>query len=255
VVLAGGEEIGARCVISGLDPKTTLTRLLDPVEVGPTLGWRANNYRSHGSTAKVNLALSALPRFTAAGDVDRQLLRGRIVIATGIDDLERAFDNSKYGRMSVQPYIEATIPSLIDPLLTAQAPAGSHVMSAVVQWTPYRLRDYEWDDCRDTLGDLVVRRLEEFAPGIGGLVVGRQVLTPLDLEREYGLAGGHPFHGEPSLDQFFLWRPLLGHARHRMPLERLYLCGSGAHPGGGITGQPGQNAAREILSDWKKRRP
>jgi len=254
VVLAGGEEIGARCVISGLDPKTTLTRLLDPVEVGPTLGWRANNYRSHGSTAKVNLALSALPRFTAAGDEGRLLLRGRIVIATGIDDLERAFDDSKYGRMSAQPYIEATIPSLIDPLLTAQAPAGSHVMSAVVQWAPFRLRDYEWDDCRDTLGDLVVRRLEEFAPGIGGLVVGRQVLTPLDLEREYGLAGGHPLHGEPSLDQFFLWRPLLGHARYRMPLERLYLCGSGAHPGGGVTGQPGQNAAREILSDWKKRR-
>jgi phytoene dehydrogenase-like protein len=254
VVLATGEEIGARCVVSGLDPKTTLTRLLDPVEIGPTLGWRASNYRTSGSTAKVNIALSGLPVFPAAGDDARQLLRGRIVLGPGIDDLERAFDDSKYGRMSAQPYVEATIPSLVDPLLTARAPVGSHVMSAIVQWMPYRLRDYQWDDCREALGDLVIRRLEQVAPGFGSLVVGRQVLTPLDLEREYGLAGGHPLHGEPSLDQFFLWRPLLGHARYRMPVDRLYLCGSGAHPGGGVTGQPGQNAAREILSDWKKHR-
>jgi phytoene dehydrogenase-like protein len=254
VVLASGEEIGARSVVSGLDPKATLTRLVDPVEIGPTLGWRAANYRTRGSTAKVNLALSALPRFPAAGDESRQLLRGRIVLANGIDELEHAFDESKYGRMSALPYIEATIPSLVDPLLTSGAPAGSHVMSAIAQWMPYELRDYAWDDCRDALGDLVVRRLEQFAPGIGDLVVARQVITPLDLEREYGMSGGHPLHGEPSLDQFFLWRPLLGHARYRLPLERLYLCGSGAHPGGGITGQPGQNAAREMLSDWKKRR-
>ena len=255
VALGSGEEIGARIVVSGLDPKRTLAQLVDPVELGPTLGWRVANYRTAGAVAKVNLALAALPRFTAAGEDARQLLRGRIVIATGMDDLERAFDDSKYGRMSAQPYIEATIPSLADPLLTSGAPAGGHVLSAIVQWMPYALRDHGWDDCREELGDLVVRALERFAPAIADLIVARQVLTPLDLESGFGLTGGHPLHGEPGLDQFFLWRPLLGHARYRMPLEGLYLCGSGAHPGGGITGQPGQNAAREILTDWKKRRP
>ena len=127
-------------------------------------------------------------------------------------------------------------------------------MSVVLQYAPYALRDGDWDACRDELGDAAIGALETVAPGIGDLVTARQVLTPLDLEREYGLTGGHPLHAEPGLDQFFLWRPLLGHARYRMPLDGLYLAGSGAHPGGGITGGPGQNAAREILADWKKGR-
>jgi phytoene dehydrogenase-like protein len=127
-------------------------------------------------------------------------------------------------------------------------------MSVVFQYAPYALRDADWDACRDSVGDLAIRTLETVAPGIGKLVTARQVLTPVDLETEYGLTGGHPLHAEPTLDSFFLWRPLLGHARYRMPLDGLYLCGSGAHPGGGITGGPGQNAAREILADSKKRR-
>jgi phytoene dehydrogenase-like protein len=127
-------------------------------------------------------------------------------------------------------------------------------MSVVLQYAPYQLRDANWDDCREAVGDAAIRVLETVAKGIGKLVVARQVLTPLDLEREYGLTGGHPLHAEPGLDQFFLWRPLLGHARYRMPLDGLYLCGSGAHPGGGLTGGPGQNAAREILADWRRRR-
>ncbi len=146
------------------------------------------------------------------------------------------------------------IPSLVDPSLVAGAPEGSQVMSVIVQYAPYRLRAGEgtWDDRRESLGDAVIATLESVAPGIGGLVTGRQVITPLDLERDYGLTGGHPLHGEPTLDLFFAWRPLFGHARYRMPVEGLYLAGSGAHPGGGVTGWPGRNAAREILADRKR---
>ena len=152
--------------------------------------------------------------------------------------------------------LEATIPSLVDPSLVADAADGTHVMSVIAQYTPYALRDGAWDDDgrRDGLGDQVVATLDALAPGFAGLVREREVLTPLDLERDYGLTGGHPLHGEPGLDQFFLWRPFLGHARYRLPLEGLYLAASGAHPGGGVTGQPGQNAAREILADAKRRR-
>jgi phytoene dehydrogenase-like protein len=256
VALASGEEIGAAIVVAGADPKRVLTTLLDPVVLGPGLGWRARNIRTPGRVARVNLALSALPRFTAAGEgADaEQRLRARIVIAPGIDYVERAFDASKYGRLSDAPYLEATIPSLIDPSLVAGAPAGTQVMSVHLQYAPYALRAGTWDERRDELGDLAVSTLERYAPGLGSLVTARQVLTPLDLERDYGLTGGHVYHAEPSLDSFFLWRPLFGHARYRLPVDGLYLAGSGAHPGGGITGQPGHNAAREILSDWKRRR-
>ncbi len=257
VVLASGEEIGARIVVSGADPKRTLTRWVDPVALGPMLAWRAANYRTPGVVAKINLALSALPRFPAAGDEQELRLRGRIVIAPGIDDLERGFDASKYGRVSDTPYLEATIPSLVDPSLVAGAAPGTQVMSVLLQWAPYRLRDggaASWDGRRDELGDLAIRTLETYAPGLGDLVTARQVLTPLDLERDFGLTEGHPLHGEPGLDQWFLWRPLLGWARHRMPLDGLYLCGAGAHPGGGVTGAPGANAAKEILADWRKGR-
>jgi phytoene dehydrogenase-like protein len=253
VALEGGQEIEASIVVSGLDPKRTLVDLVDPVALGPSLGWRASNIRTPGVVAKVNLVLRKLPRFPAAGD-DAELLQGRILVAPGIDAIERAFDASKYGRISEEPVLEATIPSLIDTSLVEGAKAGTHVMSVVFQYAPYSLRDATWDACRDEIADLAINRLETVAPGIGKLVTARQVLTPVDLETEYRLTGGHPLHAEPTLDSFFLWRPLLGHARYRMPLDGLYLCGSGAHPGGGITGAPGQNAAREIVADWKKRR-
>ncbi|HSS36472.1 MAG TPA: NAD(P)/FAD-dependent oxidoreductase, partial [Patescibacteria group bacterium] len=254
VRLASGEEIGARIVVAGADPKRVLTALLDPVEVGPGMRWRAANIRTPGTVASVSLALRRLPRFGAAGDGDdaERRLRGRIVIAPGIDHLERAFDAAKYGQLSADPYLEATIPSLVDPSLVEGAPAGTQVMSVHLQYAPYALRDGTWDDRREELGDLAIRTLEAYAPGIGGLVTARRILTPLDLERDYGLTGGHPLHAEPALDSFFLWRPLFGHARYRLPIDRLYLAGSGAHPGGGITGQPGQNAAREILADRKR---
>jgi phytoene dehydrogenase-like protein len=254
VVLEGGEEIPAPIVVSNLDPKRTLVELSDPVTVGPTMRWRAGNYRTPGVVSKVNLVLSRLPRFTAAGDGSDGLLRGRILVAPGIDAMERAFDAAKYGRISDEPIVEATIPSLVDPSLVDGAPDGTHVLSAIVQYTPYALRGAAWDDCREAVGDAAIRVLETVAPGIGGSVTAREVVTPVDLEREYGLSGGHPLHGEPGLDQFFLWRPFLGYARYRLPIDGLYLAGSGAHPGGGVTGQPGQNAAREILADRNRRR-
>ncbi|HEX5591199.1 MAG TPA: NAD(P)/FAD-dependent oxidoreductase [Candidatus Limnocylindrales bacterium] len=254
VVLASGEEIAARAVVSGLDPKRTLVDLLDPVTLGPSLGWRAGNIRTPGVVAKVNLALKKLPVFPAAGTDQERLLRGRILVAPGIDAMERAFDASKYGRFSETPVIEATIPSLVDPLLVDGAKAGTHVMSVIAQYAPYQLRDGEWAGSADAFGDAVVETLEGVAPGIRKLITHRQVLSPVDLERDYGLTGGHPLHAEPGLDQFFAWRPLFGHARYRVGIEGLYLCGSGAHPGGGITGGPGQNAAREIAADLRKRR-
>jgi phytoene dehydrogenase-like protein len=249
VALDTGEEIPANAVVSAADPKRTLLGMVDPEVLGPTLRWRASSIRMAGCTAKVNLALSGIPAFVGAEGVER--LQGRIVVAPEIDYLERAADAAKYGRMSDQPYLEATIPSLIDPTL---APAGGHVMSVVVQWAPYRLRHGTWDAEREGLGDLAVKTLESYAPGLSNLIVGRQVLTPLDLERDYALTSGHVLHGEPGLDQIFAWRPLLGFARYRMPIEGLYLCGSGGHPGGGVTGVPGANAAREILKDMKGRR-
>ena len=255
VVLASGDEIAAPIVASGLDPKRTLLELLPPLELGPNLRWRAGNIRQPGRVARVNLGLAALPTFPAAGeraDAARRL-RGRILVgAISIDDMERAFDASKYGRVSDDLLLEATIPTLVDPSL---APDGGHVMSVIAQYVPYRLADGTWDTAaREALGDRVVARLESVAPGISGLVTAREVLTPVDLEAEYGLTGGHPYHQEPGLDAWFAWRPLVGHARYRMPVAGLYLVGPGAHPGGGVTGAPAQNAVREILADRKKRR-
>jgi phytoene dehydrogenase-like protein len=248
VALTDGSELHGRVVASSADPKRTIMTLLDPVVAGPELMWRAGNIRTPGVVSKVNLALSDLPSFAGADGNER--LGGRIVIAPSIDYLEKAFDASKYGRSSEEPYLEATIPTLSDPSLV---PEGQHMMSVIVQWTPYRLREGDWDAERERVGDLVVKTMEQYAPGLGELVTARHVMTPLDLEREYGLSGGHPLHAEPGLDQFFAWRPMLGHARYRFGIEGLYLCGSGAHPGGGITGAPGANAARAILSDLKKR--
>jgi phytoene dehydrogenase-like protein len=248
VALAGGEELHARAIITAADPKRTLTDLVDPVVVGPHLSWRAANIRTPGAVSKVNLALSGLPSFTGADSPER--LAGRIVIGPSVDYLERASDASKFGRMSEEPYLEATIPTISDPSL---APEGQHVMSIVVQWTPYRLRESDWDAERDHLADVTVKTMERFAPGLGQLVTARQVITPTDLERDYGLSGGHVYHAEPGLDQFFAWRPMFGHARYRFGIPGLYLCGSGAHPGGGVTGAPGANAAREILDVLKKR--
>jgi phytoene dehydrogenase-like protein len=249
VVLAGGEEIAARAVASAADPRRTFLGLLDPTVLDPFDVQRLRQYRQQGMAAKVNVALSALPAFTAVGSEDAAaLLSGRIHIGPSVDDLERAFDEAKYGALSSHPYLDVTVPTLADATL---APAGQHVLSVYVQYAPYRLREGAWPARRETLGDVVMNTLEEYAPGLGRLVLHRQVLTPLDLEEEYGFTFGHPGHGEPALDQLFVSRPLLGWARYRAPVGGLYLCGAGAHPGPGVTGGPGANAAREILKDLK----
>ncbi|MDP9341915.1 MAG: NAD(P)/FAD-dependent oxidoreductase [Actinomycetota bacterium] len=250
VALASGQEIDAPVVVSGLDPKRTLLGLVDPVELGPTLVWRAGNIRAPGAVAHVDLELDRLPRFPAARGDDRRLA-GRIVLAPGLDHLERAHDAVKYGRMAEEPFLEATIPTLTDPALE---PEGRHRMRVLVQGAPYHLRAGTWSGGGESLGDLVLAVLEGYAPGIGSSVTARRVATPADLEREFGLTEGHPLHAEPGLDQFFAWRPLLGHARYRLAVPGLYLCGSGAHPGGGVTGGPGANAAREVLADRRRRK-
>jgi phytoene dehydrogenase-like protein len=250
VALASGEEIDARVVASSADPKRTLLGLLDPAEIGPTLGWRAEHIRAPGMVAKVTLVLDGLP---AVGGADEEQLRGRIVVAPSLDHLERAFNDSKYGRISGEPYLEATIPTLSDASL---APDGTHLIGVLFQYAPRDLREGDWDQAAsDRVADETVRRLEAHAPGLEARIVARQVVTPAELEQEYGLSGGHPMHGEHALDQFFAWRPLLGHARYRLAeIGGLYLCGAGAHPGGGITGGPGRNAARAILADLPRAR-
>jgi phytoene dehydrogenase-like protein len=249
VVLEGGEEIETGAVVSAVDPHRTFLKMLDTAHLDPDDVRRIRNYRLKGMASKVNLALSGLPAFTALKSGDRSALRGRIHIGAGIDDLERAFDDAKYGGISKRPYLDITIPTLTDSGL---APAGQHVLSAYVQYTPYKLKEGDWKARREEVAAAVLSTLEEYAPGIRRLVLGQQVLTPLDLEQTYGITGGHPFHGEHALDQLFVARPLLGWGRYRGPLPGLYLCGAGTHPGGGVTGAPGANAAAEILKDIRR---
>ena len=249
VVLESGEEIESGVVVSNADPRTTFLQLIDPVDLDPNFLSKMRNYRVPGAAAKINLALSALPAFPGVnGDNAKSKLSGRIHIGPEIDYLERAFDASKYGEFSAQPYLDVTIPSIADPSL---APEGKHVMTIHVQFAPYKLKEGDWNARRDEFADTVLDELETYAPGLRGLIVARQVITPLDLEQTYGLSGGHIHHGEQSLDQVFTFRPLIGWAQYRTPLKRLYLCGAGTHPGGGLTGLPGANAAREIARDFK----
>jgi len=250
VVLSSGEEISAKAIISNADPKRTLLRLVDPTHLAPDFVQKIKNYRSFGTVAKINLALSGLPEFPALkakGNGD--LLKGRIQISPEIDYIERAFDDSKYGNFSRSPYLEITFPSLSDPSL---APAGQHVMSIYMQYAPYKLKNTDWETQRAALGEAVVKTIAQYAPKLPQQILRHQIITPKDLEETYGLTGGHIFHGELALDQFFTMRPLLDWARYRTPIERLYLCGNGTHPGTGLTGGSGANAAREILIALKK---
>jgi phytoene dehydrogenase-like protein len=254
VLLKTGEEIPARAIVSNADPRTTFLKLIDPVDLDPNFLLKMRNYRASGVSAKISLALSGLPRFAGLegdGEEDiRSKLSGRIHIGPDIDYLERAFDAAKYGNYSRQPYMDITIPSLLDPDL---APVGAHVMSVYVQYAPYKLNDGNWNSRREEFADNVIDALSGYAPKLKELIVARRVITPLDLEETYGMSGGHIHHGEQSLDQFFMFRPLIGWAQYRTPIKGLYLCGAGTHPGGGITGGPGMNAAREIIKDFKKR--
>jgi phytoene dehydrogenase-like protein len=199
----------------------------------------------------VNLALDGLPAFAGVDD-PAERLGGHLVVSPSLEYLERAADDAKYGRVSERPALDVVLPALLDPGL---APAGQHLLSVSAQWVPYALAEGGWDEAaRQALGDRVVGLLGEIAPDLPGRVCHRQVITPLDWEAEYGLTGGHPFQGEMGLDQLLFMRPVPGWGQYRMPVAGLYLCGAGAHPGGGVTGAPGYNAAREALRELRRRR-
>jgi phytoene dehydrogenase-like protein len=245
VVLQGGEEISGTAIISGVDIKRTFLQLMEPTYLDPEFLLQVKNIRSRGIVAKINFALAALPQFSIAqGMSSLANLCGIIQIGPTLDYLERAADDAKYGRFSKQPFLEITIPSVTDPSL---APSSKHVMSVWMQYAPYHLRESSWDAERDALGDTVMNVIEEYASGFKDLILHSQVLTPLDLEEIFGLTEGCIYHAEMSLDQIFFMRPVAGWARYSTPIENLYLCGSGTHPGGGITGLPGYYAAKRIL--------
>lgn len=250
VVLADGTEIPGRAIVSNADPRQTFLKLVDPVDLNPNFLTKMQNYRAVGTVAKVNLALSGLPSFTALRNDPNaeEKLAGRIHIGPNIDYLERAFDAAKYGDYSQHQYLDVTIPTVKDDSL---APSGAHVMSVLAQFAPFKLKNGDWNSRRQEFGDSVINTLSEYAPNLKQMILAQQVITPLDLEQVYGLSGGHIFHGEQSLDQFFTFRPVLGWAQYRTPIKGLYLCGSGTHPGGGLTGGSGSNASREIIKDLK----
>jgi phytoene dehydrogenase-like protein len=243
VVLEDGEEIKARTIVSGLDPRRTFLSLVDEADLPQDFVRSIRRYRSVGSSGKVNLALSELPNFTCLpGDGDH--LRGAMSISPSVDYLERAYDDAKYGEFSSRPYMDVIIPSLIDP---GMAPPGKHVMSCFVQYAPFKLNGGWNDEKREAFGDTVIDTLSEYAPNLRSAIIHRQVITPQDMEDEFGLTGGNIFHGELSLQQLFFLRPAPRWAAYRTPVHGLYLCGSGTHPGGGICGGPGRLAALEIL--------
>ena len=246
VALESGEEIYARSVASSLDPARTFLHLAPPGLLPETLVEDIASFRFQGSSAKVNLALDALPRFSALPAAQERFLRGAISISPSVDYLERAYDDAKYGRFSRHPYMDIVLPSLIDP---GMAPPRKHVMSIFVQYAPYHLAEGSWDEEREALGDAVVDTLSQYAPNLRKLILHRQILTPLDIERMVGLSEGNIFQGELSLEQLFFLRPAPGWSRYRTPIRGYYQCGSGAHPGGGIMGAPGRLGAQAILQD------
>jgi phytoene dehydrogenase-like protein len=248
VALKSGEEISATVVSSSVDPHLTFERFLQASELPGDFLDSVRRYKYRGSSGKVNMALDGLPDFKAMPGPGAHL-RGAISISPGIEYMERAYDDAKYGHFSRRPYIDMVIPSLTDPSL---APPGKHVLSCFVQYAPYKLAKGTWDDQREAFGDTVVETIAEHAPNIKKLIVGRQVLTPLDLEREFGLTQGNIFQGELSLEQLFFLRPVPGWAYYKTPIDKLYMCGSATHPGGGIMGAPGRIASQVILKDWKK---
>lgn len=248
VVLESGEEIRAKTVISGLDPKLTFLKLLEPNDLPDDFLDSIRKYRIRGSSGKVNLSLSELPDFTCLPGVGPHL-RGAISVSPNVEYLERAYDDAKYGAFSRRPYLDIVIPSMIDP---GMAPAGRHVMSIFVQYAPFHLEGGWNDTQREAFGDTVIDTLAEYAPNLKDAILHRQVMTPLDLQEEMGLTEGNIFHGDLSLNQLFFFRPTTAWSQYRTPVRNFYQCGSGTHPGGGVCGAPGRHAALEILKDLKR---
>ncbi len=248
VALKSGEEISCNVISSSVDPHLTFEKFIEAKDLPSDFLESVRRYKFRGSSGKVNIALSGLPNFRALPGVGAHL-RGAMSISPGMEYMERAYDDAKYGRYSQRPYIDMVIPSLTDPSV---APPGKHVMSCFVQYAPYKLAEGTWDDHREAFGNNVIDTIAEHAPNIKDIIIEKQVLTPLDLEREFGLTQGNIFQGELSLEQLFFLRPVPGWAYYRTPIDNLYMCGSATHPGGGIMGANGRIASQVILKEWKK---
>ena len=248
VALESGEEIHSNVVSSSVDPHWTFEVFLEPKELPSDFLESVRRYKFRGSSGKVNLALDALPNFRCLPGNGAHL-RGAISISPKMEYMERAYDDAKYGHFSKRPYIDMVIPSLTDPSV---APPGKHVLSCFVQYAPYKLAEGTWDDQREAFGKNVIDTIAEHAPNIRDIIIGKQFLTPLDLQREFGLTQGNIFQGELSLEQLFFLRPVPGWAYYRTPIDNLYMCGSATHPGGGIMGANGRIASQVILKEWKK---
>ena len=242
----GGEEIEADLVVSNLTPQLTFLHLIESRDLPSDFLASIRKYRSEGTSCKINLALSGLPNFRALPGSEGPQHRATMHLCPSLEYIERAWDDAKYGHPSQSPLLELTVPTMYDPSL---APAGKHIMGIFIQYAPYTLSEGHWDELREPFAYRVFDIIEEYAPGFRDLIIEKQVLTPLDLERRFGLTGGNIFHGEMSLDQMFVMRPVAGSARYSTPIRGLYLCGSGTHPGGGVMGAPGYNAAHQILKD------
>lgn len=248
VALENGDEIYAKRIISSLDPKLTFLKLVDRSELPDDLVARVGKFDSYGSSGKVNLALDGMPDLSCLPGYGEHM-RGAVSISPSVNYIERAYDEAKYGRFAKKPYVDIIFPSAIDP---GMAPPGKHVMSCFVQYAPYTLAEGDWNSQREAFGDAVVSTLSEYMPNLKNLILHRQVLSPWDIEQTIGLSGGNIFQGELSLSQLFFLRPAPGYAQYRTPIANYYQCGSGTHPGGGITGAPGRLAAIEILKDAGK---
>jgi phytoene dehydrogenase-like protein len=249
VVLEDGTEIRAKVILSNADPKRTFLGMVDEKDLPPEFVHAIRGIKMAGPCAKVNMALSEEPRFKGTPSTHTPLERTFYTLVPSLEFAERCYDIAKFGEIPEELWVDCVIASNADSSL---APAGTHIMTCFVQYVPYQLRKGSWDEDRELLGDRVVRKIAEYAPNVPGSIIARQVLTPLDLERTYGLTEGNIFHGDLTLEQLFFMRPVAGWAKYRTPIHGLYLCGAGAHPGGGVTGAPGHNAAHQALRDWKK---
>lgn len=251
VVLDDGTEILARMVLSNADPKRTFLTMLEAKDLSEDFLSAVRGIKMQGPCAKVNMVLAEEPRFTGTPASATALERTFYTLVPSLEFAERCYDIAKFGGIPEELWVDCVVSSNADASL---APEGKHILTCFVQYVPYHLREGNWDEKRDLLGDRVVKKIAEYAPNVPGSIVARQVLTPLDLERTYGLTEGNIFHGDLRLEQLFFMRPVPGWSQYRTPIEGLYLCGAGAHPGGGVTGAPGRNAAHQALRDWKKLR-
>ena len=251
VVLEDGTELRGRMILSNADPKRTFLGLLDAKDLPADFLFAVRGIKMQGPCAKVNLVLAEEPRFTGTSPQATPLERTFYTLVPSLEFAERCYDIAKFGEIPEELWVDCVVSSNADDSL---APPGKHILTCFVQYVPYRLREGNWDEKRELLGDRVVKKIAEYAPNVSGAIVARQVLTPLDLERTYGLTEGNIFHGDLRLEQLFFMRPVPGWSQYRTPIAGLYLCGAGAHPGGGVTGAPGRNAAHQALRDWKKGR-